>query len=106
MKGETMNLESMSKSERSLLLYFESCAVNQTGRIDSRKMNANDFTIAKKWNESKFVKFGRISFKDIMRNFTNWCELSDEAWELAHKERKARHERMAAKRAYRKSTEE
>ena len=36
---------------------------------------------------------------------THWCRLSDEAWALAHAERRARHERMRLKRNW-ISTEE
>lgn len=85
-------LESMTKDERSLLLYLETRAVDYGGKVDTRHMNAEDMAIAKNWNTEGFVKFGRIKFHDIniLSKMTHWCELSDEAWTLAHQERRAR----------------
>ncbi|MEE9158957.1 MAG: hypothetical protein V3U60_11285 [Gammaproteobacteria bacterium] len=88
-----MNLSDMSRDERSLLLYLETCAVDLCGRVDGCHMNEDDFDIAKGWNESGFVSFGRIVIKDHNRQGGNWAELSEDAWELAHKERRARQER-------------
>lgn len=83
-------LDTMSKDERSLLLFFETCAVDYGGKIDVRHMNKEDMDIAKKWNKEGFVKFGRIKFHDIIGKHTHWCEFSEEAWKLAHQERRAR----------------
>lgn len=92
-------LETMNKDERSLLLFFETCAVDHRGKVDARHMNDADLKIAETWNKSKFVQFGRIKFKDItpsvgVSKLTHWCLLSDEAWKLAHEERVARAKRM------------
>ena len=48
-------------------------------------------------NDEGFLKFGRIKFHDIDKftKSTHWVELSDEAWQLAHQERRARYERIA-----------
>jgi hypothetical protein len=89
-----MNLSEMTKDERSLLLYLETCAVDYGGKVESKHMNNDDFEIAKRWNESGFVKFGRIKFKSIIAGKDHWCELSDEAWSIAHQERKARYNRI------------
>jgi hypothetical protein len=89
-----MKLENMSKDELSLLLFFETRAVDHGGLVDNRHMNADDFEIAKKWNESGFVKFGRVVYRNITNGCTNWCKLSELAWMIAHQGRKARHERL------------
>lgn len=90
-------LEDMTKDERSLLLYLETRAVDYGGKIDTRHMNKEDIDTAKGWNKEGFLWFGRIKFHDIAYHMTHWCELSDEAWSLAHQERKARYKRIASK---------
>lgn len=96
-------LDTMTSEERSLLLYFETQAVDYGGLIDLKQrraqagiMNKEDFDIAKKWDEEGFVKFGRIKFHSIIKS-THWCELSEEAWKLAHAERRARCKRIMSK---------
>lgn len=94
-------MELTNNTEKSLLLYFETQAVDYGGKLESVRMNADDFAIAKRWNEAGFVQFGRIAFHDIKKNAgvarDHWCVLSDEAWKLAHAERRARCERVMAK---------
>lgn len=88
-------LETMTRVERSLLLFLETCAVDRGGRIASEKMNAEEVAIAKQWNEEGFIHYGRISSGHLNRLAGNhWCFLSDEAWQLAAEERKARALRM------------
>lgn len=93
-------MEISTKDEKSLLLFFETAAVDYGGTLESIRMNAEDFAIAKRWNETGFVKFGRIAFKDIKNHAgiarDHWCVLSEEAWNLAHAERRARCERLMA----------
>lgn len=96
-----MELENMSKDERSLLLFFECSAVDYGGLLQGARMNADDHTIVKRWNESGFVMYGRISSQDINSPAaggqfpcTHWVVLSDKAWNLAHEERRARQQRM------------
>ena len=98
-----MNLEDISRGERSLLLFFETCAVDYSGRINTHRMNESDFAIAKNWNESGFIGFGRIVFKDHNSQGSCWVELSEDAWSLAHQERRARQARNP--RRYKKTAE-
>jgi len=93
----------MTKDELSLLLYFESRAVDNGGTVDTRHMNDIDMEIAKKWNSDGFVEFGRVCFEDIEKargKYTHWCYLSDEAFVLAHSERKARAGRVWEKKNF------
>lgn len=94
-------MELTTREEKSLLLFLETQAVDYGGKIEGVRMNADDFAIAKRWNEAGFVQFGRIAFHDIKRLAgvarDHWCVLSDEAWKLAHEERRARCERVMAK---------
>jgi hypothetical protein len=98
-------LKTMTKDERSQLLYFETRAVDCGGRVNGAHMNAADMEIAKRWNAEGFVGFGRIASEHINSTGSYWCNLSDEAWALAAAERKARGERNWKKRDW-WSTEE
>ena len=90
-----MQLSEMSQEERNLLLFFEARSAENGGAVKTAQMNANYFRIAKRWNESGFVFFGRIASHchSSTRGATSWCELSDEAWVIAAAERRARYER-------------
>ena len=87
------SLDIMTSDERNLLLYFETRAVDHGGLVDTKHMNREDMEIANKWNDEGFVKFGRIKSHSIAVS-THWCELSEEPWDSAHAERKARHKRL------------
>jgi hypothetical protein len=80
-------LETLTHDERSLLLYFETLAVDYSGKVDSRRMNEDDFRIAEIWDSEGFIEFGRIIFD---HGGGYYCNLSEEAWKLAHEVRKAR----------------
>lgn len=96
-----MQLSEMSKDERSLLLYLESQATDYGGKLDARRMNADDFKILDRWKTSGFILGGRIAFEDIkthgQHTFDHWVVLSEDAWKLAHEERRARADRLMAK---------
>lgn len=97
-----MRLDGMSKQERSLLLFFETAAVDNKGRLSGLKMNEDDLNLAKKWKNENFIKFGRMKLHDIEKykspsvrtHISHWVILSENAWLLAHEERRARSERM------------
>lgn len=88
----------MTRNEKNLLLFFETQAVDYGGTLEGVRMNADDFAIAQRWREAGFVHFGRIAFSDIKKYNgvarDHWCVLSDEAWLIAHAERRARAERV------------
>lgn len=88
----------LTKDELSLILFFECAAVDYGGKVDIRRMNADDFKIAEKWNKEGFVEFERIAFKSLTNdNKTYAVFLSDSAWEIAHYERRARCKRLTEK---------
>ena len=91
MKKEIKN---MSKDERSLLLFLETRVVDYGGRVNLAHMNEEDMNIAEKWDKEGFIGFGRIVMRNHNPDGTNWCRLSEKAWDLAHEERKARAKRM------------
>jgi len=91
----------LTKEEKSLLLYMETQTVDYGGKLEGVRMNSGDFAIAKHWNETGFVQFGRIAFHDITKHVRVardlWCVLSEEAWAAAHAERRARGQRLTDK---------
>lgn len=97
----TRELDEMLWAERNLLLFFETCVVDEAGAIDQRRMNKEDFVLARAWVEIGFlVSFERVRASDVLRNRTYRVELSEKAWALAHAERRARYKRMEAKRTW------
>lgn len=104
-QGKQITLQEMTRNERSLLLYLESRAVDFGGKVDSLKMNAEDHETAEKWASAGFVGYGRFYSKDVKMSCSYWVELSEEAWKLAHEERKARAARGLERREWRKSGE-
>lgn len=91
------DINKLTKDEKSLLLYFEDCLVNQSGFVVAAHMNEIDFDIAKKWNDEKFISFQRIPFhqmeKKPMSN-THWVRFTEDAWTIAQQLRKERSERI------------
>jgi len=83
----------MTRAERSLLLFLETQAVDYGGKVRSASMSDEDFEIARRWAEEGFIEFGRRPARAIMRPGVkrfHWVRLSDRAWDLAHRLRKLR----------------
>lgn len=107
------SLETLSRDEKSLLLYFESRCVDSRGTVSTPQMNADDFEIAERWTEIGFIEFGRLSYESVTAiqgiinksGTTHYVQLSPEAWELAHAVRRARAERDYANRKWRTAEE-
>ena len=97
-----MELSEMTGDEKSLLLFLECRSVDHGGLVDPQHMSKIDVDIAKRWNDSGFVGFGWLASDCLpMRSSsTHWCELSEEAWFLAHAERRERYKRMNEKRTW------
>lgn len=89
-----------TKDEKNLLLFLESMAVDNEGRIDSRKLNDEDHAILEKWMASQYAETGRIAFRDVRGYETLWVHLSEKAHIDAHQLRKERADRLWAKKNY------
>lgn len=107
-----MTLGQLSKDERSLLLFFETAAVDHAGALDMQHMNDDDRAIAARWNEEGFIQYGRIAMASLRaattyrgQSRTHWVELSPEALALAQEERRARITRLAKTRTWKKTRE-
>lgn len=88
----------MNRIKESLLLYLESRIVDQCGLVDPRRMNTEDFEIAREWNKRGFIVFRRIPFKKIEQlrmqkpsdHSTSYVKFSKEAWNITHRLRRIR----------------
>lgn len=84
----------MTRDELSMLLYLETCAVDQGGLVEGVRCNEKDLEIAQRWDDEGFLHFGRLKFRDIERvgnrTFTHWVRFTDKAWEEACSARRGR----------------
>jgi hypothetical protein len=87
------------RQEKSILLYAETCLVDNKGRLNSLKMNGEDFDNLDKMEREGLLHYGRLPFHEIERLSkyfnkltlpTHWVSFSDEAWALAWAMRKER----------------
>jgi hypothetical protein len=93
------------KYELSLLLFLECRIVDHSGRVNAIHMNNDDFAIAERWNEEGLIGFGRIASEDINDTGAHWVTFSEDAWDAAHAERRARGARNLERRTYRTTQE-
>ena len=95
----------LSKDQRTLLLYLETCVVDHAGRVNGQHMNDGDFAQAAQWDREGFVGFGRVASECVNQYGAHWVEFTDESWAAAHAERRARAERTRSRRTYRTTAE-
>jgi hypothetical protein len=89
----------------SVLLYLETCLVDQYGRVEGRRMNNEELEMVEKLVKDEFIHFGRLSFKSIgkLREtsmgkiYTYYVRFTPQAWQLTHRLRCERSERMIGK---------
>ncbi len=90
-----MNTE-LTRAERSILLYAETCVVDGSGLMAGARMNEEDIAALKKFREAGVLDFGRIPFHTVNElrqpsvKLTHWVTFRDAAWELAHALRRER----------------
>jgi len=90
----------LTKDQQTTLLYLETRLVDFAGRVNGAHLNASDRLWIDQMKEEKFLDFGRIVIQHHNRDGSAWVTFSDEAWELAHKLRRERADRMFAQRTY------
>jgi hypothetical protein len=56
--------------------------------------------ILERWRDIGFIDYGRIAAADISARGSLWVKLSDDAFNLAHQERRDRAGRLWEKRVY------
>ena len=85
-------MKELTKDEKFLLLFLEDTVVNQWGIVDDlRKVSPEELEKMKEWNKIKFVLSKRVHRnKGEQIHLTYAIRLSDDAWNLAQEERKAK----------------
>jgi hypothetical protein len=80
--------KNLTKTERSILLYAETCVVDYAGLLEGQRMNNDDIEVLKKFEAAGILKFGRIPARVlgsmVSRQCTHWVEFTEAAWNLAH----------------------
>jgi hypothetical protein len=88
-----------TRGEKSILLYAESCLVDNLGRLASIKMNGEDLTNLEKLKAEGLLDYGRLPCAEIKRlskffnrltTPTHWVSFSDETWTIVAAMRKER----------------
>ena len=99
-----VDVTTLTKVERSIVLYAESCSVDYGGLLEGRRMNNDDLVALRKFTEAGLLTFGRIPsellapLSDYGRAPTHWITFTEAAWQLAHALRRERAARGSASR--------
>lgn len=92
----TITIESITRDQRSVLVYAEHCAVEHGGLLEGIRMNPDDHTALIQLEIAGFLTSGRVPGKMLgsfrVRQVTHWCDLTDAGWDLAAQLRRARSE--------------
>lgn len=82
------------KQDRNMLLYAESCCVDQGGLLEGARMNAADAASLKLFEKHGLARSGRVPGRLLLGNQTagktHWVELTDLGWDLAARFRRFR----------------
>lgn len=85
----------LTKDERSLLVYCESCLVDYGGLLEGQRMNEADLKALRKFEVSRILKYGRIPSALLgeyvgSRKPTHWVQFNKDGWIVAQELRKRR----------------
>lgn len=89
-----MKLEELTKDQKSLLLYAETCCVDNAGIYQSEKMNDADRKNLDEWRKTGFMDHGRVASECLKPGRSLWLQMSDAAMALAQELRRERAARM------------
>lgn len=86
--------DTITREQRSILMYAETCAVEHGGLLEGIRMNADDHVALTQLAVEGILNYGRIPGKLLgtfkVRQATHWCDLTEAGWALAHQLRRAR----------------
>lgn len=92
--SEPQTLDGLTKDERSILCYAETCAVDNGGLMEARRMNTDDLLTLKRFVKAGLIHHARIKAallgKGPSIHYTHWVELTDAGWKLAAECRRLR----------------
>ena len=91
------DLSIYTQEEKNLALYLEAIQIDSGCRIDAAALRNGEEEIIQKWERDGLLETGSVhpSQEHIRGRNRRVRFLTDELWELAHFERKARAERTA-----------
>ena len=87
-------IQSLTKTEKSMLLFAECCVVDHGGIYQSERTNAEDREVMDRWKAEGFIDHGRVSSEFLTATRRVWITLSPEAMALAQELRRERADRM------------
>lgn len=96
-----IDLDALTRDEKSMLLYAETVVVDHGGLIEGPRINSDDLAALKKFKGEGLLDFGRIPaalLGTFRRGVTHWVTFHDGAWTLAHRLRRDRAARPNAAR--------
>ena len=88
------DIETLTKDEKSLLLFCECACVDNAGIYQPQRTNAVDRENLDKWQAEGFLDHGRVSSEFLAETRCVWVRLSHEAMAMAQTLRRERAERM------------
>lgn len=83
----------MTRDEERLLLYLETCLVDNMGHVDPRRINAADVATIVRWMGFGFVDFVALPKDQQRPDRSHRVVFCDAAWEQAANARRRRAER-------------
>lgn len=103
---KTIDITTLTREEKSILLYAETCMVDRSGLMVGARINAADIAALKKFEADGALAFGRIPHHCIgtLRHdgpgveSTHWITFKEPAWHAAHALRRLRAEQIGPNR--------
>lgn len=99
-----MNYERKPYDRDNLILYLETCLVDNQGCICPARMNNVDWDIMEELKKEGLIDYGRLPSEYIrnqkQRNFnlrSHWIEFNEQTWDIAYKLRKEKAKRTCEK---------
>ena len=80
----------MTRDEKALLLFFETCAVDRGGNVFTAHMNSEEKEIAKRWHDEGVVPWQRQKSDHMIGAHSLNVSRSDAAWSPVHQYRVSR----------------
>lgn len=95
-----MNIATMTREQRSILLYAETCIVDGSGLLEGIRMNEADHQALTKLKDEGFLDYGRVpgSLLGELKGKTHWINFYESGWQAAHQLRRSRSLKPSASR--------
>lgn len=86
-------IENITRDQRGLLLYAETCCVDWSGLLEDQRMNKDDMDALKFWHVNGALTFGRVPMRYLKatgRTCSHWVTLTAKGWKIASQLRQQR----------------